>query len=90
MFLKTKQVMKRIAFTIALLAFTMGLMANPVDVETAKQLGGKYMTANHRSTAVLTLAHTEKTESGLDVCYVFNCQPKGFVIVDGASVVTDA
>ena len=73
--------MRRSIFTIALLAFAMGLMAHPVEIETAKQLGGKYMTANHRSTAVLTLVHTEKTENGLDVCYVFNCQPRGFVIV---------
>ena len=40
------------------------------------------MVANHRSTTSnLTLTHTEKTEEGLNVCYVFNCQPKGFVIV---------
>ena len=66
----------------AMLAFGLGLMAHPVDMETAKELGGKFMLANHRSTtSTLTLAHTEKTEEGLDVCYVFNCQPKGFVIV---------
>ena len=64
-----------------LMGFAMGVIARPVDVETAKQLGGKYMAANHRSTSAMALVYTEKTESGLDVCYVFNCQPKGFVIV---------
>ena len=79
--MKTKLTMKRIALTIAMLASVMGLTAGPVDVETARQLGGKYMTANHRSTSALTLVHTEKTDNGLNVCYVFNCPPKGFVIV---------
>jgi hypothetical protein len=66
---------------MVLLAFGMKLMAGPVDMETAKQLGGKFMQANQRSTSAMTLAYTEITDSGLNVCYVFNCQPKGFVIV---------
>ena len=61
--------------------FSIGLMAGPVDVETAKQLGGRFMAAQNRATTVLTLVDTEKTVSGLEVCYVFDCQPKGFVIV---------
>ena len=73
--------MKKYCLLAFLMAFGLNLMANPVDVETAKQLGGKYMTGRHRSTSDLTLAYIEKTDSGTDACYVFNCQPKGFVIV---------
>ena len=73
--------MKKLYLLVLLGAFGLNLMANPVDVETAKQLGQKYMAANHRSTSVLTLAYTEKTDTGWNACYVFNCQPKGFVIV---------
>lgn len=73
--------MRKTVLFCLFLAFGFGLTAGPVDIETAKQLGGKFMAANHRSTSKLTLAYTEKTDSGTDACYVFNCQPKGFVIV---------
>ena len=74
--------MKKAIVLFVMLVCGIGLMARPVDVETARQLGGKYMTANHRSaSSSLVLAHTETTENGLNVCYVFNCQPKGFVVV---------
>lgn len=73
--------MKKTAFIIMTMAFSLGLMARPVDVETAKQLGGSFMAAQNRAITALTLVETEKTVSGLEVCYVFNCQPKGFVIV---------
>ena len=73
--------MKKLNLIVMLMAFGLHLMADPVDVEAAKQLGQKYMAANHRSTSSLTLAYIEKTDSGLNACYVFNCQPKGFVIV---------
>ena len=73
--------MKKLCLILAVVAWGLNLMAKPIDVETAKQLGGKFMTANHRSTSALSLAYTEKTDTGLAVCYVFNCHPKGFVIV---------
>ncbi|MBO7083264.1 MAG: thiol protease/hemagglutinin PrtT [Bacteroidales bacterium] len=74
--------MKRITLIITLLAFVLRLTAGSVDVESAKQLGGKYMVANHQSASTaLSLAYTETSENGINVCYVFNCQPKGFVIV---------
>ena len=73
--------MKKLLVLFVMAVFSLGLMARPVDMETARNLGGKYMAANHRCTSELTLAHTETTASGLEVCYVFNCQPKGFVIV---------
>ena len=74
--------MKKLVIFFVVAVCGLRLAAAPVDVESAKQLGGKYMVANHRSTSMaLTLAYTETTESGMNVCYVFNCQPKGFVIV---------
>lgn len=73
--------MKKLVLFVVLFAVSRGLMAGPVDVETAKRLGGNFMGANQRSTTALTLAYTENTDSGLSVCYVFNCQPKGFVVV---------
>ena len=74
--------MRKLTLLLLLTAFSFRLTAGPVDVETARQLGGKFMMANHRSaSSALVLAHTETTENGLNVCYVFNCQPKGFVVV---------
>ena len=74
--------MKKLYLIIAMVAWGFNLMAGPVDVETAKHLGGQFMMTTHRSTTTaLTLVHTETAENGLNVCYVFNCQPKGFVIV---------
>lgn len=74
--------MKKQCLFVLLMALGLKLVASPVDVETAKQLGGKFMTANHRTASTeLTLAYTDKTDAGLDAFYVFNCQPKGFVIV---------
>ena len=58
------------------------LSANPVDVATAKTLGSRFMLANNRAeTASMSLAFTGKTDAGVNAFYVFNCQPKGFVIV---------
>ncbi len=73
--------MKKLNLIVCILMFSFSMMADPVDMEIAKQLGGKYMAAHQRSASALSLAYTEHTESGLNVCYVFNCQPKGFVIV---------
>ena len=74
--------MKKGILIIMALVFCMGLMAKPVSLEKARQLGGKFMTVNHRaSVGQCDLAYTEKTETGMEVCYVFRCQPKGFVII---------
>ena len=74
--------MRKLTLLLLLTAFSLRLAADPVDVESARRLGGKFMITNHRSASLaLALVHTETTENGLNVCYVFNCQPKGFVIV---------
>ncbi len=72
---------KYLLFAMAMV-FGLGLSAKPVDLETARQLGGRFMQSKVKAvSAPLSLARTETTDSGLAVCYVFNLQPKGFVIV---------
>ena len=58
----------------------LNLMAKPINVEMAKQLGGAFMVSKSNS-SLLSLVHVEKTMEGVDAFYVFDCQPKGFVIV---------
>lgn len=74
--------MKKTIFTL-LTTLLMGvLQAAPVDVETAKRLGIKFM---HTNTAVKTaqadLAYTGYADNGQACFYVFTMLPKGFVIV---------
>lgn len=74
--------MRRVLLLGWMLAVGLALNATPVDVEVARQLGGRFMQAGHRAaSSALDLAYTVTTESGLAVCYVFNCQPQGFVVV---------
>ena len=64
----------------------MGLVANavfaaPVDVNTAKGLGQKYVhNALGKKTAELSLAYTQTSEAGVNALYVFNYD-QGFVVV---------
>ena len=74
--------MKRLSFLVAAVALFSGLSANPVDVETAQSLGIAFMCSYNRvEMAAAELVYTGKTDSGVDAFYVFNCNPKGFVIV---------
>ena len=74
--------MKKLCLLIAAVALLSGLSAHPVDVVTAQRLGSKFMLAGNRVESVsMNLAYVGKTNSGVDAFYVFNCQPKGFVIV---------
>ena len=74
--------MKKFSLFLAVIALFSTLYANPVDVETAQSLGSKFMLANDRAeSASLSLAYIGKTDAGIDAFYVFNCHPKGFVIV---------
>ena len=59
-----------------------GLQAKPVDVNTAKNLGIKFMNANTeiRSTTA-DLVYTAYTDNDEACFYVFAMKPKGFVIV---------
>lgn len=74
--------MKKLYLLIIVAVMLSNLSANPVDVVTAQHLGSKFMLANDRVESVsLSLAYIGKTDSGFDAFYVFNCEPKGFVIV---------
>ena len=70
--------------TLAL--FVGQLIASPVDVEQARQLGMKYVQSHSaRQIANLTLAYTEMTENGTPAVYVFNFDG-GFVLVSADDV----
>lgn len=74
--------MKKLYLLIIAAVMLSNLSANPIDVATAQRLGSKFMLANDRAeSASLSLAYIGKTDSGIDAFYVFNCEPKGFVIV---------
>ncbi len=64
------------------LALIMGqLSASPIDVNTARQLGLKYVQGNAgKQVAELNLAYTQMTESGANALYVFNFEG-GYIIM---------
>ena len=73
---------KKILFLLLVVLPFCGLQAKPVDVETAKSLGIKFMTTNTEIKAnVAQLAYTAFTDQGEACFYVFSMEPKGFVIV---------
>jgi len=70
--------------TLAL--FVSQLIASPVDVEQARQLGLKYVQHHSaKNVAELSLAYTENTESGMPALYVFNFEG-GYIIVAADNV----
>jgi len=70
--------------TLAL--FVSRLIASPVDVEQARQLGMKYVQSHSaRQITELSLAYTEMTESGNPAVYIFNFD-NGFVLVSADDV----
>ena len=75
--------MKKTLFTLLFAALIMsGMQANPVDVQTAKSLGVKFMKANTEiKSAKAELTYTAYADNGQAAFYVFSVQPKGFVIV---------
>ena len=75
--------MKKTIFTLLLAMLFMGtLQAKPVDVQTAKSLGIKFMRANAEiKSATAELTYTAYADNGQAAFYVFAVQPKGFVIV---------
>ena len=72
--------MKKLSVLFLMAAICFGLNANPVNLDDAARYGEKFMTAKARSMQ-LNLVHVEKTASGVNAFYVFNCEPSGFVIV---------
>lgn len=75
--------MKKTIFTLLLAMLLMGgLQAKPVDVQTAKSLGVKFIKANTEiKSATAELTYTAYADDGQAAFYVFAVQPKGFVIV---------
>ena len=66
---------------LMLALFVGQLIASPVDVNTARQLGLKYVQGNaSKQVANLDLAYTQTTESGTNALYVFNFEG-GYMIV---------
>ena len=74
---------KTLTLMMTLALFVGQLIASPVGVEQARQLGLKYVQSHSaKQVADLTLAYTEMTESGNPAVYVFN--------FDGGSVFVSA
>ena len=74
--------MKKTIITMLLALAFVGMQANPVDVETAKSLGIKFLNCNTEiKSASADLAYTAFADDGTPCFYVFAMQPKGFVIV---------
>jgi hypothetical protein len=74
--------MKKTLSVMLMLALFVGqLIASPVDVNTARQLGLKYVQGNaSKQVAELDLAYTQTTESGTNALYVFNFEG-GYMIM---------
>ena len=74
--------MKRLSLLLVAFALIGSISAKSVDVETAKNIGSRFMISTNRAeTASMSLTYVGRTASGIEAFYVFNCQPKGFVIV---------
>ena len=75
--------MKKTLFTLLFAAlFISGIQAKPVDVQTAKSLGIRFIKANTEiKSATAELKFTAYADDGQAAFYVFAVQPKGFVIV---------
>ena len=71
-----------IVFLLLVTLFLGGLQAKPVDVNTAKSLGIKFMNVNTEvKSAQADWVYTAYTDEGQACFYVFSMRPKGFVIV---------
>ena len=77
---------KTLSIMLMLALFVGQLIASPVDVNTARQLGLKYVQGNaSKQVASLDLAYTQKTESGANALYVFNFDG-GYMIMSADDV----
>ena len=74
--------MKKTLFLMLMLALFVGqLIASPIDMNTARQLGLKYVQGNAtKQVTELDWAYTQITESGTNALYVFNFDG-GYIIV---------
>ena len=74
--------MKKVCFSILFVMLVCVVQAKPVDVESAKSLGIKFMSNNTElKSASAELVHTAYADNGQAAFYVFGVKPKGFVIV---------
>lgn len=72
---------KSLSIMLMLALFVGQLIASPVDVNTARQLGLKYVQGNAtKQITSLDLAYTQTTESGINALYVFNFEG-GYIIM---------
>ena len=72
---------KSLFLMMTLVLFVSQLIASPVDVDHARQLGTKYVQSHSaRNVVELDLVYTETMESGANALYVFNFDG-GYVIV---------
>ena len=82
---------KTLALLAVALCFSAVLKANPVDLQTARQVAVKFVNANAkmplRGVQDLQLATTYHTESGDAAFHIFNT-PNGFVIVSADDCAT--
>ena len=74
---------KLLTLVIAVILGFGTMFANPVDVNTAKSLGQKFVQANFEKTmrADLELYYTVTSDNGQPCVYVFNMGNEGFVMV---------
>jgi hypothetical protein len=74
--------MKRLSLLLLALGLvTSAVFAGPVDVNTAKEFGQKYVRNTlGKKSADLSLAYTQTSEAGVNALYVFNYD-QGFVVV---------
>lgn len=83
--------MKKLFFLIIALVFTCGMLsAAPVDANSAKTLGQKFVQANfdqNRQASGLDLVYTVTSDNGVPCLYVFNVDNSGFVIVSASDLV---
>ena len=72
---------KTLSIMLMMACFVGQLIASPVDVNTARELGLRYVQANAtKQVAGLSLAYTQTTESGANALYVFNFEG-GYMIM---------
>ena len=72
---------KSLSIMLMLALFVGQLIASPVDVNTARQLGLMYVQGNAtKQITSLDLAYTQTTESGINALYVFNFEG-GYIIM---------
>ena len=74
---------KLLSLVVAIILGIGAMYANPVDVNTAKSLGQKFVQAKFEMTrtADLQLYYTVTSDNGVPCAYVFNMGNEGFVIV---------